>query len=119
VTWHGQEGLWALLSRRYRTDVHDNVPLPRVDIRRSWRSGPAVGAGGSSGGRGGVARLTTTAAIAAVVLTAIAAIAAVVLVLVVVVVVGRSGWHERLWLRRRRRSAGVEGRRSSRRVSGV
>jgi hypothetical protein len=118
VTWHGQEGLRALLSRRYRTDVHDNVPLPRVDVRRPWRSGPAVGAGGSSGGRGGVARVTTTAAIAVVVLTAVAAIAAVVLVLVVVAV-GRSRWHERLWLRSRRRSAGVEGRRSSGRVSGV
>jgi hypothetical protein len=34
VTWCGHEGLRALLSRRYRAEVHDDVPLPRVDVRR-------------------------------------------------------------------------------------
>jgi hypothetical protein len=105
-----------LLSRRYRARVHGDVPLPRIDIRRPWRSGPAVVAGGSSGGRGGVARVTTMAATAATVLaavaTTIAAIAAVVVLVPVVVAVGRSRWHGRLRLRSRRRSAGVERRRS-------
>jgi hypothetical protein len=88
VTWRGQEGLQALLSRRYWAGVHGDVLLPRVDVRRSWRSGLADVAGGSSGGRGGVVRVTTMAATAAAVLasvtTAIAAIAAVVVLVSVV-----------------------------------
>jgi hypothetical protein len=71
VTWHSQESLWALVSRRYQTGVHGDVPLPRVDVRRPWGSGLAVVAGGSSEGCGGVARVTTTATIAAVVLAAV------------------------------------------------
>jgi hypothetical protein len=78
VTWRGQEGLWMLLSHRYRARVHGDVPLPRVDVRRPWRSGPSVVAGGSSGGHGGVARVTTTAVAVAVVLAAIATIVTVV-----------------------------------------
>jgi hypothetical protein len=84
VTWRGQEGLQALLSRRYWAGVHGDVLLPRIDVRRSWRSGLADVAGGSSGGRGGVVRVTTMAATAAAVLASVTtAIAAVVLVSVV------------------------------------
>jgi hypothetical protein len=116
VTWHGHEGLQALLSRRYRARVHGDVPLPRVDIRRPWKSGPNIVAGGSSGGHGGVARVTTTTATVAAVL---AAIAVVIIFVPVVVVVGRSGWCERLRLRNRRCGASVERCRSSGRPSGV
>jgi hypothetical protein len=123
VTWRGQEGLQALLSRRYPVGVHGDVPLPRVDVRRPWRSSPAIDAGGSSGGRDGVARVTTTATNATVVVvavaTAIAASAAVVVLVPVVVAVGRSGRRGRLWLRSQRRSAGVECCRSSGRPSSV
>jgi hypothetical protein len=88
VTWHGQEGLRAWLSRRYCAGVHGDVPLPWVDVHRPWRSGPTVSAGGSSGGRGGVSRVTTTTASAAAVLAAVAtAIAAAVVLIPVVVVV--------------------------------
>jgi hypothetical protein len=122
VTWRGQEGLQELLSHRYRAGVHGDVPLPRVDVRRPWRSGPAVVAGGSSGGRGGVTRVTTTATTAVVVLIAVATtvivIAAVVVLVSVVVAVGHSGRHGRLRLRSRRHSAGVECRRSSKRSNG-
>jgi hypothetical protein len=85
VTWRGQEGMRALLSRRYRAGVHGDVPLPWVGVCRPWRSGLAIVAGGSSGGRGGVARVTTTTATTAVVL---AAVAAVVVLVPVVVAVG-------------------------------
>jgi hypothetical protein len=97
VTWRDQEGLWALLSYRYWVEVHGDMPLLRVDIHQTWRSGPDVSAGGSSGGRGGVARVTntaaTTTAVRAAVATAIATIAAVV------VAVGWSGQREKLRLR--------------------
>jgi hypothetical protein len=106
-----------LLSRRYRARVHGDVPLPWVDIRRPWRSGPAVVAGGSSGGRGGVARVTTMAATAATVLAAVATTVAAIAA--VVVAVGRSRWHGRLRLRSRRRSASVERRRSCGRPNSV
>jgi hypothetical protein len=95
VTWHDQQGLRALLSRRYQVGVHGDVPLPRVDVCRPWRSGTAVVAGGSSGDRGGVARVTTTAATAANVLAAVANTVALVPIVVVV------GWSER----RRRQKA--------------
>jgi hypothetical protein len=114
LTWHGQKGLWALLSRRYQVGVHGDVPLPRVDVRRPWRSGPVVVAGGSSGGRGGVARVTTTATTAVVVFAAVATSAVIVVCVPVVVAVGRSRRCERLRLRSRRHSAGVECRRSNR-----
>jgi hypothetical protein len=93
VTWRGQEGLWALLSYRYQAGVHGDVPLPWVDVRQPWRSGPTFIDGGSSGGHGGVARVTIMTTTAAAVLAAIAtAIAAVVVVLIpVVVAVGWSG----------------------------
>jgi hypothetical protein len=114
VTLCDQEGLQALLSHRYRAEVHGDVPLPRVDVRRPWRSGPASVAGGSSGGHGGVARVTTTVATTVALLAAVAtAIAAVV------VAVGWSGQCRMLRLRSRRRSAGIERRRSSRRPSSV
>jgi hypothetical protein len=123
VTWRGQDGLRALPSHRYRAGVPGDVPLPWVDVSWPWRRGLAVVAGGSSGGRGGVARVTTMAATAAAVLavvaTAVAAIATVVVLVLVVVIVGRSRRCGRLWLRSRRRSAGVERRRSSGRPSGV
>jgi hypothetical protein len=90
VVWHSQKGMWALLSRRYQAGMHGDVPLPRVDVRQPWRSGPIVIAGGSSGGCGGVARLTTIATTTAIVLAAIATSAAVVVV-PDVVIVGRSG----------------------------
>jgi hypothetical protein len=119
VTWRGHKGLRALLSRRYRAEVHGDVPLPRVDIRWSWRSGPAIIAGGSSGGRGGIARVTTTATTAVIVLATVTAIAAVVVLVLVVVAVGRSGQSGRLRLRSWRHSADVERHRSSRRSSSV
>jgi hypothetical protein len=122
VTWHGQEGLRELLSCRYRAGVYGNVPLPRVDVLRPWKSDPAVVASGSSGGRGGVARVTTTATTVVVlvaVATTVITIAAVVVLVSVVVAVGHSGRHGRLRLRSRKRSAGVECRRSSERSSGV
>jgi hypothetical protein len=118
VTWHGQEALRALLSRRYRARVHGDVPLRRVDVRRPWRSGPTVVAGGSNGGRGGVARVTTTAGTGTVVV-AIVAIAAVVFLVPVVAAVGRLGRRERLRLRSRRLSAGAERHRSNEQPSGV
>jgi hypothetical protein len=48
------------------------VPLPWVDVRRPWRSGPAIIADGSNGGHGGVAKVTTMAATTVVVLAAVA-----------------------------------------------
>jgi hypothetical protein len=117
LTWCVQEGLWALLSHRYRTGVHGNVPLPRVDVRRPWRSGPAVVAGGSSGDHSGVTRVITTIITVAIVLAAVAtaviASAAAVVLVSVVVAVGLSGRCGRLRLRSQRHSAGVERRRSS------
>jgi hypothetical protein len=89
----GCVGLRALLSEGNGAGVHRDVPLPRVDVRRPWRSGYTVSAGGSSGGRSGVARVTTTAATATASLVAVAAAIttiATVIVLVPVVVVGRT-----------------------------
>jgi hypothetical protein len=111
------------LSHRYRAGVNGDVPLPRVDVRRPWRSGPAIIAGGYSECHGGGARVTTTAAITAIVLatvaTVVAAIAVVVVLVLVVVAVGWSGWRGRLRLRIRRHSAGVERHRSSGQRSGA
>jgi hypothetical protein len=73
-------------------------------------------------GHGGVARVTTTATTAAVVLAVVATVVAAsvaVVVLVPVVAVGRLGRRGKLWLRSRRRSVGVERRRSSGRANGV
>jgi hypothetical protein len=109
-------GLWALLSQRNGVGVHRDVPLPRADVRRPWRSVLAVDAGGSSGGRSGVARVTTMTATVTANFVAVAAATttiATVIVLVPVVVVGRTGRRGRCRLRGRRRSVGVECHRSS------
>jgi hypothetical protein len=119
VTWCSQESLRMLLSHRYRAGVHGDVPLPQVDIRRPWRSGPAIVAGGSSRGRGGVAKVTITVASAATILVVIPAIAAIVVLVLIFVVVGWSGQRRRLRLRSQRHSAGVERGRSSGWPSGV
>jgi hypothetical protein len=120
---HGQVGLWALLSYRNEARVHGDMPLPRVDVRRPQRSGPTISAGGSSGGHSGVARVTTTAAtiaiIPATIDATITAIATIVVLILDVVVVGWTGWRGNLFLGSRRRSAGVEHRRSSRWSDGV
>jgi hypothetical protein len=89
--WRGHVGLRALLSEGNGVGVHRDVPLPRVDVRRPWRSGYTVGAGGSSGGRSGVARVTTTAATATASLVAVAAAItaiATVIVLVLLLLLG-------------------------------
>jgi hypothetical protein len=63
---------------------------------------------------------TTATASRDAVAAAITAIAMViVLVLVLVIIIGRVGWRGCRWLRGRRRSTGVEHRRSSRWPGGV
>jgi hypothetical protein len=99
VTWCGHKGMWALLCHRYWARVHDDVPLPEVDIHQPWRSGPLVVAGGSSGGRGGVTRVTSTVATIVVVFATIAAIVTVVVLVLVVVAIGWSRRRGRLRLR--------------------
>jgi hypothetical protein len=103
-----------LLSCEHQAGVDGHVPLPRVDVSRSWRAGFAV----RGSGDGGLTRRAITAATAIVVPTVVVTAMTTIAVLVVFLVpvataaaiatVGWARWRGGWWPDCRGCTIGVE-----------